>query len=234
MRPGMPTGRPWGIDSPQPAADAAALPLPAFDNLHHCDWLQVPMWVFGVERMRVCRANTAGLGFWRADQLATRAARDFSDASPATLLRLRTSLQLPADGRRLRESWPLYPMGQPLTASRVSPGIRRADSRQASCSAPNRWPRPTWLKRPTVPRSAFWPIGMSQDELKVIFEPFIQAAASLTRRHGGTGLGLSIARRLVPLMGGQIDVQSSPGPGSCFRFFVPVNLPDALPAPDPG
>ena len=77
-------------------------------------------------------------------------------------------------------------------------------------------------------------IGMSHDELKVIFEPFTQADASITRRFGGTGLGLSIARRLVHLMGGQIDVQSSPGLGSCFRFFVPVNLPGALPEPDPG
>ncbi len=88
MRPGMPTGRPWVINSPQPAADAPALPLLAFDNLHHCAWLQVPMWVFDIERMRVCWANTAGLDAWRANQLAKPAPPDFSDASPATLLRL--------------------------------------------------------------------------------------------------------------------------------------------------
>ena len=516
MPPGMPTGRPWVIDTPQPAADAPALPLLAFDDLHHYAWLQVPMWVFDVDRMRVCWANTAGLDFWRADQLATLAARDFSDASPATLLRLRTSMQLHADGRRLRESWTLYPMGQPLTSSLVSRGIRLADSRQAIlfCSEPlaasydadmlrgiealqhtpvrvllypldggaavmrnpaavaafglaennNHAPidrlyadpslasavhaavangqghagearlqtlqGPRWhavdartvrdpvsgtpmllvnaqditdLKAALVAleaardtaetanraKSSFlanmshelrtpmngvlgltelvlagtlddrqrnflqlahqsaqslmqiindildaskieadrltlvldpvslrevlaralapmqvqarqrglaldfdiaadlpervvtdaqrWcqvlvnlvgnalkftatggiavhltcrhngehglmldcsvldtGIGMSPDELKVIFEPFIQADASITRRYGGTGLGLSIARRLVQLMGGQIDVQSSPGLGSCFRFFVPVNLAEALPKPDPG
>ena len=72
-------------------------------------------------------------------------------------------------------------------------------------------------------------VGMSPNELKVVFEPFTQADASITRRYGGTGLGLSIARRLVQLMNGQIEVQSSPGLGSCFRFVVPVTLPESLP-----
>ena len=75
---------------------------------------------------------------------------------------------------------------------------------------------------------------MPHGGLKVICEPFIQAAASITRHCGGTGQGLSIARRLVHLMGGQVDLHSSPELGSGFRFFVPVNLPDALPEPDPG
>ena len=138
MRPGMPTGRQSVIEATQPSAGTLALPLLDFADLTHYAWLQVPMWVFDVEQMRVCWANPAGLIFWRADQLATLAARDFSDASPATLLRLRASMQLHADGRRLQEAWTLYPMGQPLTSSLVSRGIRLADGRQAIlfCSEP--------------------------------------------------------------------------------------------------
>ena len=64
-------------------------------------------------------------------------------------------------------------------------------------------------------------VGMSPNELKVVFEPFTQADASITRRYGGTGLGLSIVRRLVQLMNGPIDVQSRPGLGSRVRFVVP-------------
>ena len=473
-------------------------------DLAHYAWLQVPMWVFDVEQMRVCWANAAGLAFWRADQLSALTARDFSDASPTTLLRLRASMQLHADGRRLQEAWTLYPMGQPLTSSLVSRGIRLADGRQAIlfCSEPlaasydadmlrgiealqhtpvrvllypldggnavmrnpaavaafglvanpgagpvhslfadpdsasalqaaaaqgqgyagearlltlqgPRWhavdartvrdpvsgapmlllnaqditdlkaardtaetanrakssflanmshelrtpmngvlgltelvlsgmlddrqrhflqlahqsaqslmrvindildiskieadrltlvfeavPLREVLTRALAPlqvqaekqalalacniaanlpeRMVMDPqrwcqvlvnlvgnalkftatgsvtvqldcrpqgehgllldcsvqdtgIGMSPDELKIVFEPFTQADASITRRYGGTGLGLSIARRLVQLMNGQIEVQSSPGLGSCFRFVVPVTLPEALP-----
>ena len=473
-------------------------------DLAHYAWLQVPMWVFDVEQMRVCWANAAGLAFWRADQLSALASRDFSDASPTTLLRLRANMQGHADGRRLQEAWTLYPMGQPLTSSLVSRGIRLADGRQAIlfCSEPlaasydadmlrgiealqhtpvrvllypldgghavmrnpaavatfglaehpgagpvhslfadldsasglqtavaqgqryagearlltlqgPRWhavdartvrdpvsgalmlllnaqditdlkaardtaetanrakssflanmshelrtpmngvlgltelvlsgtlddrqrhflqlaqqsaqslmqvindildiskieadrltlvleavPLREVLTRALAPlqvqaekralalgchiaanlpeRLMMDPlrwcqvlvnlvgnalkftatgaitvqldcrphgehsllldcsvhdtgIGMTPDELKIVFEPFTQADASITRRYGGTGLGLSIARRLVQLMNGQIDVQSRPGLGSCFRFVVPVTLPETLP-----
>ncbi|HSW09056.1 hybrid sensor histidine kinase/response regulator [Aquabacterium sp.] len=68
-------------------------------------------------------------------------------------------------------------------------------------------------------------IGMTPDQLAIVFEPFTQADGSVTRRYGGTGLGLAIVRRLVQLMGGRIEVDSQPGQGSCFRFIVPVDLP---------
>ncbi len=63
-------------------------------------------------------------------------------------------------------------------------------------------------------------IGIPPDQLERIFEPFIQADNSATRRHGGTGLGLSICRRLVTMMGGQIEVKSELGKGSSFSFSI--------------
>jgi PAS domain S-box-containing protein len=66
-------------------------------------------------------------------------------------------------------------------------------------------------------------IGMDEDTLARLFEPFTQADAGTTRRYGGTGLGLSISRRLVELMGGSIAVESAPQAGS--RFTVHLALP---------
>ncbi|NJD90998.1 MAG: response regulator, partial [Geobacter sp.] len=63
-------------------------------------------------------------------------------------------------------------------------------------------------------------IGISQEQLPLIFESFSQADSSTTRRFGGTGLGLSIARELIRMMGGDISVISTPGKGSCFAFTI--------------
>jgi len=80
-------------------------------------------------------------------------------------------------------------------------------------------------------------IGMSPDELRVVFEAFRQIDDSSTRRHEGGGLGLAVARRMCRAMGARIEVESQPGRGSVFRVRVPpvggaqANQPASAPAP---
>ncbi len=65
-------------------------------------------------------------------------------------------------------------------------------------------------------------IGIASDKLDALFDKFVQADATTTRRFGGTGLGLSICKELVELMGGTIKVQSEEGSGTAFDVLLPL------------
>jgi CheY-like chemotaxis protein/HPt (histidine-containing phosphotransfer) domain-containing protein len=65
-------------------------------------------------------------------------------------------------------------------------------------------------------------VGIDPQALPRIFDPFVQADSSITRRFGGTGLGLSISRRLARLLGGELTVSSGVGRGSIFTLSIPT------------
>ena len=76
-------------------------------------------------------------------------------------------------------------------------------------------------------------IGMSPPQLEHLFQRFVQADSSTTRRYGGSGLGLSITRAFVDLLGGEVAVESEEGAGSTFTISVPAELSEPSPTVSP-
>ena len=70
-------------------------------------------------------------------------------------------------------------------------------------------------------------IGMTEEQVENLFEPFTQADASTTRKYGGTGLGLTITQRFCQMMGGEVTVESEPDVGSTFTIWLPEAVDDA-------
>jgi len=67
-------------------------------------------------------------------------------------------------------------------------------------------------------------IGITPDQIEVIFDPFIQADSGRTRKYGGSGLGLTITKSIIELMGGRVSVESTPGVGSKFSFELTLDF----------
>ena len=75
-------------------------------------------------------------------------------------------------------------------------------------------------------------IGIPPESQAKLFQPFMQADASTTRRYGGTGIGLTITKQFTEMMGGTISVQSEFGEGSTFSVSLPIQFKGSYEAPD--
>jgi two-component system, cell cycle sensor histidine kinase DivJ len=73
-------------------------------------------------------------------------------------------------------------------------------------------------------------IGIAASDLARLGDPFFQAKSSYDRPHGGTGLGLSVVRGLVGLHGGSLQIESTPGAGTCVSVRLPAERPEEAPS----
>ena len=71
-------------------------------------------------------------------------------------------------------------------------------------------------------------VGIKEEDLAIIFEPFRQIDGSMTRQAGGSGLGLTIVKNIIEVLHGKIEVRSEFGKGSTFTVFLPDDLSEFL------
>ena len=76
-------------------------------------------------------------------------------------------------------------------------------------------------------------IGMTPEQIDKLFQPFVQADASTSRKYGGTGLGMTITQHFTKVMGGEISVASEPGAGTTFTVLLPTEVKTEPLAPVP-
>jgi signal transduction histidine kinase/DNA-binding response OmpR family regulator len=76
-------------------------------------------------------------------------------------------------------------------------------------------------------------IGMTPEQLDKLFQPFVQADASTSRKYGGTGLGMTITQLFIKMMGGEMNVASEPGAGTTFTVLLPTEVKTEPLAPVP-
>ena len=67
--------------------------------------------------------------------------------------------------------------------------------------------------------------GIAEEDHDRVFDKFTQLDPGVTKSHGGTGLGLTIARELAEMLGGRIDIESTPGRGATFVLTLPIDPP---------
>jgi len=75
-------------------------------------------------------------------------------------------------------------------------------------------------------------VGIVPELVPKLFQPFVQADATSTRKYGGTGLGLAVSQRFCQMMGGQITVTSTPGQGATFTVRLPACVTAIQPVPE--
>jgi PAS domain S-box-containing protein len=143
----------------------------------------------------------------RADEAGVALRVEFPEALPATVL---------TDAMRLRQivtnlignALKFTQQGAVTVVMRMGP------------NAPN---------RPLVIEVNDTGIGIANDKLEAIFEPFVQAETSITRQFGGTGLGLAISRRFAQALGGNVTATSVLGQGSTFRLTLETGSLEGIP-----
>jgi signal transduction histidine kinase/CheY-like chemotaxis protein/HPt (histidine-containing phosphotransfer) domain-containing protein len=127
----------------------------------------------------------------------------------------------------VQESVPLQAVGDPgrlrqIVINLVSNAIKFTDrgSILVRLQATENHGTQQWLQLQVIDSG----MGIAPNKLESIFNAFVQADSSTSRRYGGSGLGLSICARLAELMGGRITLDSTLGQGSCFAVQIPLGV----------